>query len=112
MVSSVWISSLRILLAVADESNILTVDKSREPTSLELTHLNKQCSRSAVAGKGHSLQSGNELGSILASRSSLGRILWRSFQRKLVASGPRPLSLALLQLVSQSALEEATSTLD
>ena len=41
-------------------------------------------------------------GRILDSLSSVGRILWRSFQRNEYACAPRPLSLALFQVSSQS----------
>ena len=64
-----------------------------------------------MVGVAQILQYLDELGRILANLSSLGRSLCRRFQRKLVASGPRPLSLALLQLLSQSVSGEASSAL-
>ena len=77
-----------------------------------LTQSKKQCGKSAVNWIGHILHSAEVFGRILESLSSLGRILWRSFHKKLVASVPIPFSLALLQLVGQSVSGEARSALE
>ena len=82
------------------------------PTCLVFSQLKKQCSRLAWVGVGQCLQFSEEFGRILATLSSVGRILWRSFHRKLVASEPKPFSLALLQVNSQSVPGDANSDLE
>ena len=64
-----------------------------------------------VIGLGQYLQWLGVLGRILDSLSSVGRMRWSSFQRKLVASDPSPFNLALLQEHSQSVAGEASSAL-
>ena len=82
------------------------------PTTPEHTQSKKQCSRVAWVGLGHCLQFAEEFGRILATLSSVGSNLWRSFHRKLVASEPMPFILALFQLTSHSVLGDASSDLD
>ena len=105
-------SSLRRLDGDTSASYCLMVLIRLDPTSFVLTQLKKQCSRSARTGKGHVLHWSEEFGRILASLCSVGRSLWSNLQRKLVASDPRPFSLARLQLNSQSVLGENSSALD
>ena len=110
--SSETISSFSSLVAVTDWSFFLTIDSSHLPTSLVLVHSKKQCVRSAVAGVGQILQFSDVFLRILDSLASVGSRECNNFQRKLVASEPRRLSLASLQLVSQSVVGEASSALD
>ena len=109
--SSAWNSSLTRLLGVTEWSCCLTRDNSQLPTSLVLTHWKRQWGISAVIGLGQYLQWLGVLGRILDSLSSVGRMRWSSFQRKLVASDPSPFNLALLQEHSQSVAGEASSAL-
>ena len=90
----------------------LKAERRLLPTCWVHTHEKKMCSKLLNVGVGHCLQLGEELGIILATLSSEGKILWRSFHKKLVASEPRPLSLARFQVNSQSVLGDANSVLE
>ena len=110
-VSSALNSILTRLAAVAVLSCCLTRESNHVPTSLVLTHWNRQWGVSAVVGWGQYLQLLGVFGKILDNLSSVGRRKWSSFQRKLVASDPSPFSLALLHEHSQSVAGEANSVL-
>ena len=62
----------------------------------------KACWRSSTTPSSQCLQIGEVFGVILWTRLSVGRSWWRSLQRNEVWSGVRPLSLASLQVLSQS----------
>ena len=110
--SSAAKSSLRSFSGVTAGSIFLTWESNQLPADSVLTHLKRQWGRSARGAFEQSLQFSEELGRILASLASDGRILFNNFHKKLVASLQRPLSLARLQVVSQSVEGDASSALD
>ena len=95
-------SSLRTWEGVIPGQNVWQKVRTWLPTVLVKLQKKKQCSRLACTWSGQNLQLGLELGRILESLSSVGRMQWRSFHKKEVASEPRPFSLERLHESSQS----------
>ena len=109
--SSTENSNLKRFSAVELESSSWNTWRSCCPTSLVRIHSNKQCWRVAMLGSGQYLQLGLVLGRILASLCSVGSMQCSSLHRNVVASEPKPFSLDLCQVSSQSVSEDFSSEL-
>ena len=102
----------RMLNGVKD-GVILLRPTSRDSVTLWFPgHWKKAWRRVSFSSSLHLLHFGDWFGRILAVRSAVGRMLWRSLKRKLVRLGPSILCLASCQVLSQDTAGAALSILN